>query len=172
MVHSFPTRRSSDLDVDAVASTGPWQQQLRRIVAAVVGALRAHPAAAMLGAQRILFCETGREVAERTLELLVKAGFDTGMGCDISRHALQTAIMLVTQQPGELTTAADLREGLMAEKRAAIASLPADRYPLLVASAEALTSCDDVDGYYRFGIDLFVAGVEGMRPARAKPTRA
>ncbi|HEY3629268.1 MAG TPA: hypothetical protein VGL21_00155 [Jatrophihabitantaceae bacterium] len=39
---------------------------------------------------------------------------------------------------------------------------PVDRYPLLVASADGLTSCEDEDGYYRFGIDLFVAGVEGM----------
>jgi hypothetical protein len=159
-------RLFAGLDVPAIAGGGRWQYQLRRIVAAVVAALRAHPAAALLGAQRILYCDNGREAAERTLELLVRAGFDIGMACDISRHAMQTAVMLVSQQPGELTRAAELRETVMANKRAAIASLPADRYPLLVASADGLTSCDDEDGYYRFGIDLFVAGVEGMLPRR------
>jgi AcrR family transcriptional regulator len=155
-------RLFADLDVHAVAGGGRWQHQLRRILAAVVAALRAHPAAALLGAQRILYCDSGREAAERTLELLVHAGFDLDMACDISRHAMQTSVMLVSQQPGELTTAAELRETVMAEKRKAIAALPIDRYPLLVASADGLTSCDDEDGYYRFGIDLFVAGVEGM----------
>jgi len=164
-------RLFADLDADAVASTGPWPQQLRRLVAAVVGALRAHPAAAVLGSQRILYSDSGRDLAERALELLVRAGFDVGMACDIARHSMQTAVMLVTQQPGELTTAAELREGLMAEKRAAIASLPVDRFPLLAASAVAFTSCEDDDGYYRFGIDLFVAGVEGMLPRRASKTR-
>ncbi|HZE51218.1 MAG TPA: TetR family transcriptional regulator [Jatrophihabitantaceae bacterium] len=164
-------RLFADLDADAVASTGPWPQQLRRLVAAVVGALRAHPAAAVLGSQRILYSDSGRDLAERALELLVRAGFDVGMACDIARHSMQTAVMLVTQQPGELTTAAELREGLMAEKRAAIASLPVDRFPLLAASAVAFTSCEDNDGYYRFGIDLFVAGVEGMLPRRASKTR-
>jgi len=108
------------LDAAAIASTGPWPQQLRRIVAAVVGSLRAHPAAAVLGSQRILYSDSGRDIAERALELLVRAGFEVGMACDIARHSMQTAVMLVTQQPGELTTAAELREGLMAEKRAAM----------------------------------------------------
>jgi hypothetical protein len=161
-------RLFADMRVDDLGSTGPWQQQLRRIVAAVVAALRAHPAAAMLGAQRILYCDSGREIIERALELLVHAGFDVGLACDIARNALQTAVMLVAQQPGELTTAVELRANLMAEKRAALASLPAHRFPLLVASADGLTSCDDEDGYYLFGIDLFVAGVEGMRPRRAR----
>jgi TetR/AcrR family transcriptional regulator, tetracycline repressor protein len=161
-------RLFAGLDVDRLASTGPWQQQLRRLIAGIVGSLRAHPAAAMLGAQRVLSCEPGREAAERALELLVKAGFDLGTACDVSRHAMQTAVMLVMQQPGELTTAVELREGVMAEKRAAIASLPADRFPLLVASADSLTSCDDEEGYYQFGIDLFVAGVEGMLATRPK----
>jgi AcrR family transcriptional regulator len=165
-------RLFAGLDVDRLAGSGSWQQQLRRIIVGIVEALRAHPAAAMLGAQRVLSCDPGREAAERALDLLVKAGFDVGTACDVSRHAMQTAVMLVMQQPGELTTAAELREGVMAEKRAALASLPSDRFPLLVASADALTSCDDEEGYYRFGIDLFVAGVEGMLATRPTVKRS
>ncbi|HEY7049051.1 MAG TPA: TetR/AcrR family transcriptional regulator C-terminal domain-containing protein [Jatrophihabitantaceae bacterium] len=161
-------RLFADIDVDALVSTGPWQQQLRRITAALVRALRAHPAAAMLGAQRVLFSETGCELAERVLQLLVKAGFGIGTACDIASYAMQTAVMLVAQRPGEPTSPADERDAVTTAKREAIAQLPRDRFPLLVESAEALTSTDDEDAYYRFGIDLFIAGVEGIRPKGAK----
>lgn len=161
-------RLFSDIDVDSLMSSGPWQQQLRRIAAALVHALRAHPAAAMLGAQRVLFSETGCELAERALQLLVKAGFDVGTACDIASYAMQTAVMLVAQRPGDPTSPADERDSLTAAKRAAIAQLPRDRFPLLVESADELTSCDDEEGYYRFGIDLFIAGVEGIQPKGAK----
>jgi len=38
--------------------------------------------------------------------------------------------------------------------------LPPDRYPRVVESAVPLASCDDPEFHYRFGIDLFIAGVE------------
>lgn len=168
LLDAMGDRLFADIDVDALASTGPWQQQLRRLVAALVAALRAHPAAAMLGAQRVLFCESGWKLAERTLQLLVKAGFEVGMACDIASYAMQTAVMLVVRRPGEPTTAVDEREAITTAKRTVLAQLPRDRYPLLVESAVALTSVDDEEAYYRFGIDLFIAGIEGIRPKGAK----
>jgi hypothetical protein len=72
---------------------------------------------------------------------------------------LQTAMMLVTQLPGSESQAAqDERDALLAEKRAHIEGLPADRYPRIRAAAEPLTNCDDVPGYYSFGVDLYIEG--------------
>ena len=45
--------------------------------------------------------------------------------------------------------------------RAHLAVLPPDRYPCLVAGATAMTA-HDPDLHYRFGIDLFIGGVQAM----------
>jgi hypothetical protein len=39
--------------------------------------------------------------------------------------------------------------------------LPPDRFPCLVAGATAMTA-HDPDFHYRFGIDLFIGGVQAM----------
>ena len=39
------------------------------------------------------------------------------------------------------------------------------------ARAETLTACEDPDGYFDFGVDLFVAGVERPRAARRRQNR-
>ena len=42
-----------------------------------------------------------------------------------------------------------------------------DRYPRLVAAAGPMTACDDPEFHYRFGVDLFIAGVEAMARQQA-----
>jgi TetR/AcrR family tetracycline transcriptional repressor len=54
------------------------------------------------------------------------------------------------------------RADVLAHKRAALASLPAGRFPRLVESADALTECDDEAAYYGAGVDLFMAGVTAL----------
>jgi hypothetical protein len=40
--------------------------------------------------------------------------------------------------------------------------LPAARYPRLVECAVPMTTCDDPEFHYRFGIDLFIAGIQAV----------
>ncbi len=42
--------------------------------------------------------------------------------------------------------------------------LPPDAYPRLVEAAVPLTACDNPEFHYRFGVDLFIAGVEAVAP--------
>jgi TetR/AcrR family transcriptional regulator, tetracycline repressor protein len=57
------------------------------------------------------------------------------------------------------------RADLQRRKQVELASLPPDRYPRLVEAAVPMTSCDDgPEFHYRFGIDLFMAGVETLAP--------
>jgi hypothetical protein len=46
--------------------------------------------------------------------------------------------------------------------RVRLALLPPDRYPHVVEAAVPLTVCDDPDLHYRFGVDLFIAGVQAV----------
>jgi TetR/AcrR family tetracycline transcriptional repressor len=171
LLDAMGDRMFAGLNVDAVATTGPWPDQLRRIIATLVAALRVHPATAELAAARVLNCEVGRELAERTLGLLRDAGFSVTQAADIARHAMQTAVMLVTQQAGEPTIAVDQRDAVMEAKRAGLAALPPKQFPRLVEAADALTNCADDEAYFRFGVNLFVDGVDAAAPGkrRARP---
>ena len=140
-----------------------WLDELRAIMAALIESLRRHPASAPLAAQRVMSCQAGLELAERTLSMLLAAGFNQVQTSDISRTAMQTAVMLVTSEAGsELDVPAEQREEHMLAKRAALAALPPTSFPSVRACLEALTDCDDEQAYYDFGIDLFVGGVEHL----------
>jgi AcrR family transcriptional regulator len=152
--------------LDPVPTDGDWADQLRAAVASLVVALRRHPGSAHLAAARVMHCAAGRDLAERTLGLLRAEGFTVAQAADIARNAMQTAVMLVTNEAGaEPHAAAELRQGLLETKRNALKALPIDRYPHLVEAADAMTDCEDVDGYYEFGVDMFVAGARATLAA-------
>jgi hypothetical protein len=150
-------------DVVPPPATGPWSTQLRGVVQALVGELRKHPAAAELVFPRILVTEPGLRLTEFTLAMLEDAGFTPDQAADLARMGLQTAMMLVTQQPGaESQAARDQRDALLAEKRAHVEGLSEELYPHVRAAAGVLTDCDDEAAYFDFGIDLYVEGAQAL----------
>jgi len=157
-----------DRILDTVALPEPQPeggiQQLRGLLGALVDALRRHPGCTALAQQQVLVCDSGRVMAEQALDMLRSNGFDVRRSADLSRAALQTAIMLVSGRPGaETAIPQDERAEVLAGKRAALIGLPADRFPHLVECADALTDCDDQNAYYAAGIDLFMAGVAALQ---------
>ncbi len=151
----------ADLELSPLEATErPWDERLQSVLDLLVSRLRQHPASTSLAAPRILIAPRGLEMTERTLQFLREAGFDVQEAADIARTALQTALMLVSGMPGaELSVAAAEREAVRQAKRASIAQLPADTYPRVRESVDVLMACDDVDGYFSYGTELFVAGV-------------
>jgi AcrR family transcriptional regulator len=146
----------------------PWADQLRRYVDALVDALRAHPGAVYLAFGRILLNEPGRELAEAVFDLLRTAGFSVSEAAGVGTHALRTAVTLVADEPGRAFGETDeQREATRAHKREQMAALPADRYPRLREVSEDLLACDDEDGYYRLGVDLYVSGVAQLASTAA-----
>ena len=138
-------------------------EELRGLLTTLVDALRRHPGSAALAQARVLQCESGQQVAERTLEVLRSAGFSVRQSADLARAALQTAITLVTGRPGAETTVPEHeRAAVLAHKRAAMLALPADRFPQLIDCADALIDCPDENAYYADGIDLYLAGVTAL----------
>src|SRR6202012_1996510 len=151
-----------------VDQSAPWPDQLRAIMESLVGVMRAHPS----GAQLVLMHEKEGEgpmrAAEIALGLLRGAGFDPEAASEITRSGMWTALSLVMSEPGfEPDVKAGLDDAERAEhqrrKQVKIALLPADRFPRLVECAVPFTTVDP-DFHYRFGIDLFVAGVQAMAP--------
>ena len=142
---------------------GRWDERLDTLLTALVTAFRAHPAIAPLAAERIMMSEAGTDLTEQTLTLLRGAGFNVDQSASIAHHALLTALMLVTGQPGaENQVSGAERDARLAAKMVRIGQLPAERYPNLLASASAFVDCKDEQTYYDDGVELFVLGVRGL----------
>jgi len=158
-----------DADVDPDAD---WPAQLRRIMESLVRVLRAHRCASqVLASSEKLNNDAALRVTETTLEVLRRAGFDPAAASEIARSGLWTGIMLVMSTPGFDTsvTEDDLAE-TQRRNQVRLALLPPARYPRLVEAAGPMTDCggDYQEFHDRFGIDLFIAGVQ----AKADQTRA
>jgi TetR/AcrR family transcriptional regulator, tetracycline repressor protein len=141
----------------------PWPEQLRALMRSLVGVLRAHPEVTpvlvSIGSEKVPACFP---VMEAALTILHQAGYSARRSAELCVHGLRTAIGLVGGEQDGPVGQDPQREAAMRHKRVLIQSLPPDRYPHTVAAAEPLSSCEDPDAYYDFGIELFVAGVVAL----------
>ena len=146
-----------DTEVDPDA---PWWAQLQGLMETLVSVLRAHSAAAQLLLEHEKRNEAALRATETVLEILRSAGFDATYASTIARSALWSGITLVMSEPGfkpELT--AEERTEMQRRNQVQLAMLPTARYPRLVECAGPMTTCDDPEFHYRFGIEMFVDGV-------------
>jgi TetR/AcrR family tetracycline transcriptional repressor len=151
----------SDVDQDAA-----WPRQLRGLLESLIDVLRAHASAPAFLLRADKLGPSYWHLTEATLEVLRRAGFDALHSSEIARSALWTGLMLVTSEPGfERSISEEERADLVRHRQVQLASLPLDRYPRLVEAAVPLTTGgDDPVFHYRFGVDLFIAGVQAMAP--------
>jgi AcrR family transcriptional regulator len=149
-------------------SEQPWYEELRDLLAALLAVLRTHPATADLVQQRVLLSEPGLEIAEHALRLLREAGFGPEQAAQLSGHALHSIVTLVTNEPGLMVGEEEgLREERIRLKRVTFQALPPQRFPFMLASADAFTECGNEPAYFDLGLDLFIAGVRAVAPTAA-----
>jgi len=147
-----------DTDVDGAA---PWPAQLRALLESLVQVLRAHPSASQLLIAGDKHSPAALEATEVTLEVLRRGGFDPLHASAVARNALWTGLMLAMSEPGYGPSLSEAdRAEHQRRSRIQLAMLPPDRYPRLVEAAEPMTGCDDPDFHYRFGIGVFIRGVQ------------
>jgi AcrR family transcriptional regulator len=143
---------------------GRWDEQFRGLLEALLRVLRAHPTVTDLVSARVMRSEAGLAITERALGLLREAGFTVEQSVQIAMHALSSIVLLVTTEPGqpgcEDPATHDQR---MRTKRAMLLSLPPDRYPNLVASADSFVESIS-DPHFDLGLEVLVAGIRGVRP--------
>lgn len=145
-----------------------WSDELRLLLTELVRVLRAHPQLTPLVGARVISCEAGLTLAERALGALAEAGFSHTEAAQLAGHAMRTAMALATDDVvDDSGVSTDERDEHLRHKSAALAALPGERYPNLIACADAMTYCPDPDEFFALGVDHFVTGVEGLA-ARAK----
>jgi TetR/AcrR family transcriptional regulator, tetracycline repressor protein len=153
-------------DIDPAAA---WHSQLRGLLDSLIEVLRAHPSASelVLGANKL--GTASQQVTEVALQVLHNAGFDAKHASEVVRSGLWTGIMLVMSEPGFNPALSEAeRAEMLRRQRVELASLSPQRFPRLVEAAAPLTACgpEDVEYHYKFGVDLFIAGVQVMAPGQ------
>jgi AcrR family transcriptional regulator len=151
------------------AGTDPWQRQLRTMVEALVGLMRAHPTLSEL----LFSVEKNRSASftratDDALALLTHAGFTVQESYWVASQLMHGAIGLISAQPDcpSVVPPAQAPEWRR-QRRLELERLPADEFPMLVAFSATYKDEPDPDRYFRFGVDLLMAGVEAMARARA-----
>jgi TetR/AcrR family transcriptional regulator, tetracycline repressor protein len=154
-----------DVDVDPAAD---WAAQLRGLLESLVRMLRAHPCASqLLLSGEKLHGEASQLVTEKALAVLARGGFAPGEASEVARSALWTGLMLVMSEPGyDPALSPAERAETQRQSQIKLAMLPPGQFPHLVAAAGPMTACDDPEFHYRFGMDLFTAGVLALAPGR------
>ncbi|MFG1945617.1 TetR/AcrR family transcriptional regulator [Nonomuraea sp. NPDC048826] len=149
------------------ADDRPWQDRLRDLMERLIRTLRAHPCAKNV-LEQINQTEVPAFLAvwDETLGLAASAGFTPEESCLITKYLLQGAIS-IADAPVHFDASRTPEEvaEIVRVKRLAIESLPADRYPNLVAMAGPMVQ-NSPHLYDTFGVDLILAGVEALAARR------
>ncbi|GAA0535491.1 hypothetical protein GCM10010172_15920 [Paractinoplanes ferrugineus] len=147
----------------------PWQKQLRAMVEALVTVMREHPLLPeLMHAVAKDEGESFRRAGDDALALLTTAGFGLREAWWVATYLLNAAIGMVQGQPD---CPANVPPGAAPEwrrrKRLMLESLPADRFPMMVAFGATYATALDSERYYAFCVDLVMAAVEAMAPGAA-----
>jgi AcrR family transcriptional regulator len=148
----------------AEVGEGPWQEQLKDAIRAIRGGLAAHHdlARASLGT-----IPTGPN-ALRWVNGLLGVLRDAGLPDQVIAYAVDILPLYAnaTAYEESLYTAKgswEDAEKYIAQLRHYFQSLPADRFPHIVAMAVPLTTGGSEDERFEFGLDALVRGIETMR---------
>ena len=154
------------------AAADPWPKQLRAMVEALVRVMREHPSLADL--MHNVAKEEGESFTQASndaLALLTEGGYGVEQAYWVATYLLHAAIGLVAAQPDcPMNVPPEQAAEWRRQKRLRLESLPADKYPLVVAFAASFARVPDIERYYAFGLDLVIAGVEAMAPGSARST--
>lgn len=136
---------------------------LKSVLEAVLGVLRAHPALAAIAPVRMLRTDAGLDLGELVLGLLRAQGHSPVAAAQLSVFLLDGLIGLVVRQPGELAVADPVvREALQTAKRVRLRALSPDTHPHLSEAAEFLLGLPDEEEYFARGINLLLNGVKQL----------
>jgi AcrR family transcriptional regulator len=154
-----------DTDIDPDAA---WTDQMRGLLESLVAMLRAHPSAPdlLLSAEK-MNGDAVLRATETALDVARRAGFSLEEASELARSALWAGLTLVLSDPGfKPGVTPEERAEAQRQRRIRLAMLPPDRFPRLVECAVPMTGHDDPEFHFRFGMDLFIAGVTALAAQR------
>jgi TetR/AcrR family tetracycline transcriptional repressor len=140
----------------------PWTAQLEAMAWEYRRVLLNHRDAALVLANTLPVGPNRLQLAERMLAVLVDAGFAPGAAANAGLLCLDFATNAVLEEDRSQAMSEAFASygeaGQMADFGQWFASLPAERYPTLVALAADLTDTD-AETRFRFGLEVLVSGL-------------
>jgi TetR/AcrR family tetracycline transcriptional repressor len=155
--------------IEPVGLDPPWQARLRELAWRVRRGLLAHRDAARLLAATMPSGPRRLAHVEALLALLTAAGFTPEEAARAAYHFNNLVTEFVADEV-RLRLAAEAAgvspEALLAEARRGLAALPADQFPHLTRHAAGGADADR-DASFRFGVDVWIKGMERILAAHA-----
>ncbi|MFI6907618.1 TetR/AcrR family transcriptional regulator [Nonomuraea sp. NPDC050394] len=146
----------------------PWLDQLRDLVEGLIRTLRRHSCAKNV-LEQIDQTQVPRFLAvwDLALGLAREGGFGVEESCLITKYILQSAIA-IADAPVHFRAARTPEEAseMLRVKRVGLESLPADRYPNIVAMAAPMVGDLDPGFYDSFGVELILSGIAALAGSR------
>jgi AcrR family transcriptional regulator len=146
-----------------VAGEAPWQEQIKDVIRHMRRAMAAHRDLAYGALGNIPTGPNALRLINATLGVMRGAGLPD----QVIAYAADILPLYATATAYEesLYAAKDMPDDgaeYIAELRRYFGSLPADRFPHIVALAVPLTTTAEEDGRFEFGLDALVRGIASM----------
>lgn len=153
---------------DVVAPEGTselaWDDHLKVELDAFLQAVRQHPNVTDVVLSRIFYSEPGLAMADRILGVLIGQGFSVEEAADIGTYLVCAVVTLVVAEPGPAAMLdAEAHEAEVRTKRARLLGLSPEKYPHVVAAADALSDCGSPKDYFDQGLEILVGGTAALR---------
>lgn len=168
LVELLLDRIYAEVELPPAADTAPWDEQVKDIARAVRGVLVAHRDIARASLGTIPTQPNALAITERLITLMREGG----LGDQVIAYGLDLLALYATATAYEESLY--IRDGLTeqdferwrGEMTSYMASLPADRFPGIVALAGPLTAGTmEGDERFTFGLDVLVAGLRAHSDA-------
>jgi AcrR family transcriptional regulator len=155
-----------EVDVSGFPNDDPWQEQLKELIRRSRATFGAHRDVARASLGRI----PGGENALRVMDTMLAVLARSGLSDQVIAYAGDLIGLLISATAYEESlfadTGLDLEEFVryVGEYRSYLESLPADRFPNMVALAKPLTHFDPgTDSRFEFMLDVVVRGLDSLR---------
>lgn len=157
-------RAAAQMKLGDAADPDRWQEQLKDYMREMLRVMRANPGVARAAIGQVPLGEKAL-LSTETLLAILKAGNlpdqAAGWAADLIPLYVTAVSFEETVQNAASWTPEDITH-FVGEMRAYFAGLPADRFPVTVALATALTSGAGGDERFEFGISVITAGLAAL----------
>jgi TetR/AcrR family transcriptional regulator, tetracycline repressor protein len=136
--------------------TGSWQETIKEFSRAMLAVFRRHPGVAALTLGRVAVTPSMLAMGERILSELRRAGIPDQVAAFVGDlGALYVAAFAYEL---DVTPMDGRQQDFLAQFTAWVKSLPADRFPSIIAVADKLTA-GSAEDRFEWGLDVLVRGL-------------
>jgi TetR/AcrR family tetracycline transcriptional repressor len=138
-----------------------WDDRYRGVLITLVTLLQAHPWMGRLVIERIVPLPNYLAALEIMLDSARVAGLNPRLAAGLAQQSVQAVVILAEYEPRHDHPAPAGAEEC-SDREAFLGTVDADRFPNVRAAAEPLSTPQEIDDYYRYGLDMIIGGLRAI----------